>query len=199
MYVALSITHTFSRTTGGTRWKPYVVRVWYNIHINACPEIPLQTLSAHQTTNSEPRLALPFLPRRCYPFRSSIPDRRVVWAGSGLGPSQFTTSSTSGHQPLLSTVITTGLPNLAAAAFKFASKDPYRIKKVVGHMRVSPPRLSDPSPRLWRFRTRPQAEYGHWWPWSLTLTYSISMLFIAYSPLLNLNADISKLYIRPSC
>ena len=38
MYVALSITHTFSRTTGGARWKPYVVRVWYNIHINACPQ-----------------------------------------------------------------------------------------------------------------------------------------------------------------
>jgi len=35
--MALLIAHTFSRTTGGTRWKPYVVRVWYNIHINACP------------------------------------------------------------------------------------------------------------------------------------------------------------------
>jgi len=35
--MALLIAHTFSRTTGGTRCKPYVVRVWYNIHINACP------------------------------------------------------------------------------------------------------------------------------------------------------------------
>ena len=39
--MALLIAHTFSRTTGGTRWKPYVVRVWYNIHINACPVPPV--------------------------------------------------------------------------------------------------------------------------------------------------------------
>ena len=45
MYVALPITHTFSRTTGRTRRKPYVVRVWYNIHINACPPLALSTIS----------------------------------------------------------------------------------------------------------------------------------------------------------
>jgi len=35
LYVALPIAHIYARTTGGTRWKPYVVRVWYNVHLNA--------------------------------------------------------------------------------------------------------------------------------------------------------------------
>jgi len=43
------------------------------------------------------------------------------------------------------------------------------------------------------FMPRPQAEYGHRWPWSLTLTYSISMFIIAYSPVLNLTTDIPNL------
>ena len=53
--MALLIAHTFSRTTGGTRWKPYVVRVWYNIHINACPKILGFVLASDWPSEEEQR------------------------------------------------------------------------------------------------------------------------------------------------